>query len=361
VSSLVAELINKEWVIEVGIEESRSGRPGTLVELNPKGGGVIGAEIQCDFILVVLTDFLSQIRWRKRVTMDCIDSQSALAVAEQLIAEALAFCQLERLPPLGIGVGLPGLVDIAAGTLVVAPNLRWHTVPIKSLWEQRFNLPVIVQNEASAAALGEYYFGVAKNCADFIFLDTSMLGLGGGIFLNGRLFVGPDGYAGEVGHMAVLGQGETVCSCGRTGCWETIVNGDAILERVKKQLALFDSSLMSELIENDLDALTLDIVAQAADAGDLLATQELKYVSEIMGLGIANLINAFNPHLIVLSGPVAYAIQSFLPIIRTSINAQIMYPLARAVDLKLSSLKAEACVMGAIAIVLDQFHKTLSW
>jgi predicted NBD/HSP70 family sugar kinase len=118
---------------------------------------------------------------------------------------------------------------------------------------------------------------------------------------------------------------------------------------------------MSELIENDLDALTLDIVAQAADAGDLLATQELKYVSEIMGLGIANLINAFNPHLIVLSGPVAYAIQSFLPIIRTSINAQIMYPLARAVDLKLSSLRAEACVMGAIAIVLDQFHKTLSW
>ena len=362
VSSLVSELIEKDLVIEAGIQESHAGRPGTLLELNPQGGGVIGIEIQCDFILMVLTDFCSQIRWRQYITTDCTDIEDVLPVVDRLIEEALKRCQAENLQPLGIGVGLPGLVDVDSGKLLIAPNLRWHNVSIRSIWEERFNLSVMVHNEASAAALGESYFGVAQNETDFIFLDTSMLGLGGGIFLNGRLFVGPNGYAGEVGHMAIQGQSNsTQCSCGRVGCWETLISGDAILARVRQKLAQGVISLITELVDDDLDTLSLDILSQAAAAGDLLATKELKYVSEFMSMGIANLINVFNPHLIVLSGPVAYAIEAFLPVIKTTVNEQIMYPFAREVDVKMSVLRSDACVMGAIAMILDQFYRTLSW
>ena len=361
VSSLVEDLIKRELVIETGIEESRGGRPGTLLELNPLGAGVIGVEIQCDFILVVLTDFRAQVRWRKRVTIDCTSLEDVLPIAESLIEEAMAHSRAARLPLVGIGVGLPGLVDIESGTLLIAPNLRWHNVAIRSIWEERFNLPVMVHNEASAAALGESYFGVAKNETDFIFLDTSMRGLGGGVFLNGRLFVGPNGYAGEVGHMVIQGQGGAQCSCGRVGCWETLVNGDTILDRIRQQLAQGVISLLPELLDDDLDRLTLDNLAEASAAGDLLATKELIYISDVMGMGIANLVNAFNPHLIVLSGPVAYAVETFLPVIKAAVNEQIMYPFARVIEIKISSLRAEACVMGAVAMVLDQFHKTLSW
>jgi predicted NBD/HSP70 family sugar kinase len=361
VSSLVEDLIKRELVIETGMEASRAGRPGTLLELNPQGAGVIGVEIQCDFVLIVLTDFCAQVRWQKRVTIDCTDMESVLAIAEEMVEEALARSRAAQLPPLGIGVGLPGLVDIDSGTLLIAPNLRWHNVPIRSLWETRFSLPVLVHNEASAAALGESYFGVARNETDFIFLDTSMRGLGGGVFLNGRLFVGPNGYAGEVGHMVIQGQSGVQCSCGRVGCWETLVNGDTILDRVRQQLAQGVVSLLPELLDNRLDKLSLDTLAQASAAGDLLATKELIYISDVMGMGIANLVNTFNPHLIVLSGPVAYAIESFLPVVQAAVNEQIMYPFARVIHIKMSSLRAEACVMGAIAMVLDQFYRTLSW
>lgn len=359
VSSVVENLIAQNLVMETGIQEPSNGRPGTLLELNPKGAGVIGVEVQECFFLVVLADFASNVRWRKYVEMDCVEIDEAVPVIEKTIDEALDHCRSQQLPPRGIGVGLPGLVDITSGTLIIAPNLQWHNMPVKTYWEERFRLPVTVRNEAAAAALGEHYYGVARDYADFIYLDTSMLGLGGGIFLNGDLLAGSDGFGGEVGHMAV--PGGTQCLCGRTGCWETVVSGNAILDRIRRELQGTKTSLIRELVSNDLTKLSLEVIARAADKGDLVATKELHFVSETMGAGIANLVNIFNPRLIVLGGPVGFAIKSFLPIIKMEVNEQLMYPLAQNLDIRASSLGKDTCVMGGIALILEQFQKTFAW
>ena len=126
---------------------------------------------------------------------------------------------------------MPGLIDHATGTLLFAPNLGWSNVPLREMW-QRFGVPVIVENEANAAALGEYMLGVAKHVDNFIYLSAGV-GLGGGLMIDGKLYGGVGGYAGEIGHMTLAPDGPQ-CTCGNRGCWETFVGPTAILDRVRQ-------------------------------------------------------------------------------------------------------------------------------
>ena len=132
---------------------------------------------------------------------------------------------------LGIGVGVPGLVDHATGTLVFAPNLGWSNVPLREMW-QRYGVPVMIENEANAAALGEHLMGIAQHIENFIYLSAGV-GLGGGLMIGGKLYGGVDGYAGEIGHMTLAPDGPQ-CACGNRGCWETFVGPTAILDRVRQ-------------------------------------------------------------------------------------------------------------------------------
>ena len=353
VSSLINDLLEQSLVREIGLEPSGRGRPGMLLELSPDGGCAVGVEIGVDFISVVLTDFVAQVLWRQRVSSDPDDSRGViLERAEAIVQAALEIGKDRGLRPLGIGVGVPGLVDIRQGSLVFAPNLRWCDVPLRQMWTQRFNLSVFVENEANAAALGEYYFGVARDVQNLIYLSAGV-GLGGGIIIKGKLFRGSGGYAGEVGHMTMDPHGEP-CGCGKRGCWETVVGPRAIVRQVKEALETNAESQVRTLVEDDVSRIGVDVVVQAAQAGDRVAQKALEQVGVQLGIGIANLVNVFNPEMVVLGGALSLASPFLLPVIEETVQEHTLAQPYGIVQVAASAHGADACVMGAVALVLDE-------
>lgn len=352
VSSLVDELIDLNLVRESGLHPSEGGRPGTCLELNPAGGFAIGIEIGVGFVSVVLTDFVANILWRDRAEFASKDFATIIGLTEQLVDHAEARSKALNSKLLGIGVGLPGLVKIDEGLLRIAPNLGWRDVPFQEMWQKRYGVPVYVVNEGTAAALGEHYFGVAAEYHDFIYVSASFVGIGAGIVVGGRLFQGIDGYAGEIGHM-VLDTSGPVCACGRRGCWEKVAGSQALLKDVLDQIQTGRSSTILDHVGGNAQKLTPDIVSQAAAEGDSLARESIERMCRMFAVGVMNLINTFNPQLIVIGGALSRTIQPFLPVIEASVNQQQFRALTDDVTIQISKLGDDACVMGAVAAVLD--------
>jgi len=351
VSSVISELLDDGLVKEVGLESSTGGRPGMLLDLNPDGGCAVGVEIGVDFISVILTDFTAELLWREHVESDPDEGQEAiLQRSEDLVQAALDVCEERNMPHMGIGVGLPGLVDIREGKLVFAPNLNWRDVPLRALWEDRFALPVFVENEANAAALGEYYFGIAQHVQNLIYLSAGV-GLGGGIMINGNLFRGSSGYAGEIGHMTVDPHG-LLCGCGKRGCWETLVGPRAIVRRVKEKVEN-DDDVLARLADGSSSLVDVSGVVRAAEDGNEAARTALEEVGEQLGIGIANLVNAFNPQLVVLGGALSLASDFLMPSIERTVKMHTLSQPGEVVEIASSAHGADACVMGAVALVLD--------
>jgi predicted NBD/HSP70 family sugar kinase len=225
------------------------------------------------------------------------------------------------------------------------------------IWNQRFHLPVYIENEANLAALGEYYFGVARNEDNFICL-TSGIGLGGGIMIDGRLFRGGHGYGGEIGHIQRDPQGEE-CGCGRIGCWETQVGPRAVLSRVRKQLHASSDPALIEACAGSLDNLTFDLVVKFAQSGDTICRRAIEEVAVNLGTGIADLVNVFNPGLVVIGGAFISAKDIMQSIIEKTIFDNALRPATESLQIKFSEYSAKACVLGAVAVVLDDILREM--
>jgi glucokinase-like ROK family protein len=353
ISSIISELINSNFIQETTLQdEARVGRPGMLLTINPKGGCAVGFEIGVDFFSVVLTDFTAQVIWRRRTKLSENVSQiSLLEKSEAIISEALDYAQSLGIRPLGIGMGVPGLVDTLQGKLVIAPNLHWKEIPIRLIFSNRFQLPVFVENEANSGALGEYFYGAARGKDDYIYLSTG-IGLGGGIMIGGKLFKGSSGFAGEIGHTTIYEGGE-ICGCGSRGCWETYVGPRYMIRRIRQTLEAGSPSIINDLLNGDLKLMTVDTVVEAAKCEDPIALSALKEVGGHLGVGISNLINIFNPELVVVGGALSPASPWLIPMIQAQIRENALQPLAKTVNIIPSELGVDSCVMGATALVLD--------
>jgi glucokinase-like ROK family protein len=356
VSSLVSQLLENQFVREIGYGPSVSGRPGVLLELDPDAGSIIGLEIGVDFILLVLTDFKAHVLWRwEERTVDNQQSDRAIARVGEVIDRALDRSQEQGLPVLGMGVGVPGLVDVSSGTVLFAPNLHWRGVPIRDRLQERCNIRVLVDNDANTAALGEKYFGIARDSDIFIYLGAGV-GLGGGVFIGEQLYRGHNGYAGEVGHMTVVEEGE-LCNCGNRGCWETLVSQTAVLNRVERALRDGQSCCLPPDGQPRSTPITIAEVFQAAQAGDPVARNALHDTGRYLGVGIANLVNIFNPDLVILGGILSGGGDILLPAIKSVLRERAFHAQYDRVDVKISTYGFDACVMGGAALVL---HDILS-
>jgi predicted NBD/HSP70 family sugar kinase len=237
ISSIINSLVDDGLVQETTFQSDRVGRPGLLLELNPSGGFAVGLEIGVDFLSVIVADFTANILWRERVESDPNRGQDAIIDhAFDIIEQALEVGRSHSLRPLGIGIGIPALIDLQRGRVMLAPNLGWQDTPVRLMCMQRFKLPVIVENDGNASALAEYYFGAAHDVQDFIYLSAGV-GLGAGIVLGGKLLRGTHGFAAEIGHMVADPNGE-LCACGKRGCYETLVSPRPVVRRVQSRKPL---------------------------------------------------------------------------------------------------------------------------
>ncbi len=380
ISSLVEDLLDRRLIHETGVTSAGKGRPSTMLEAHPQAGVVVAVELGVDFVGAGIIDFKGDILWRKLEPADPAASQeNTLGQTMAMVEETIAHCPQQHQRILGLSFSIPGTVDLDQGVLIFAPNLKWRNVQFRKIFSTYTGLPVFIENDANAAAVAEHLFGVARNLHDFLFVFVGV-GLGSGLFLNGRLYRGTGGYAGEIGHTPIIAEPfQNPCQCGNLGCWETYANQFSILRRVETRLeqarpsrrgdrpvaqsadhpgsegsgSASPPSIIPALMEQQDSPLSISIVKQAAEAGDPHALESLAEAGSAMGTGLAVLVNLFNPEKIVLGGPVSIAGEFLMPSIRESVSRHAMQEILAQTEINLSAFGPDASLVGAAAVVID--------
>lgn len=250
----------------------------------------------------------------------------------------------------GIGVGVAGDVDQAHGRVRLSPNLQWHNVPLKALLRKHLPpIPLVVDNDANAAAWAAYWVETHRRAKNLVCL-TLGTGVGGGLILNGALYRGATGSAGEIGHMTIDPTGPA-CPCGNHGCLERYIGARALVERACQAVQEGEQSVIIELVGGNLQAVTPLVLQQAAQRGDRLARRIWQEAGERLGVALASLVNIFNPDRIVVAGGVARAGRLILAPAQRVMRRRAFPVPGHAVHLSLSHLDQDLGVVGAALLV----------
>jgi glucokinase len=273
-------------------------------------------------------------------------------LVERVAAETLAATGATRSQILGVGIGSPGPLSRATGVVIFTPNLGWSNFPLRDRIADAVQLPATLDNDANCATLGEWWLGAARGARHVVGL-TIGTGIGGGLILDGRLFHGVGDVAGEIGHTTIDANGRR-CGCGNYGCLEAYASGPAIAERAREALAGGEPSVMPAAVGGDLSRLTAATVYDAAQHGDRLAQEVVRETARILGIGIANLLNIFNPDVVVLAGGVTQAGDQLFEPMRAEVRRRAFKPAVDACRIVPGELQGNAGVVGAVATFAQQ-------
>lgn len=255
-------------------------------------------------------------------------------------------------PPAAVGMGLPGLVDVARGVARFLPNVpgHWRGVEVGPRLTEALGCPVHVLNDVRLATLGELTFGHGRTVRTMLFFSLGT-GVGGGVVIDGTLRLGPLGAAGELGHQTIVPDGP-LCGCGNRGCLETLASGPAIAAEAIRLMRMGQAPHLQELVGGDAGKVTAQEVAAAARSGDAGAAEAIRRAATFLGIGVANLVSALHPELVVIGGGVADAGDLILDPVRLTIKQRVgMFP-ADDVRVEQSLLGSKAGLMGGVALAL---------
>ncbi|MFN8421751.1 MAG: ROK family protein [Anaerolineae bacterium] len=350
VGNVIAELLNDGILLEVGSQESQGGRPRTSLSLNPDYGYFIGIEVGETQIQIEIVDLTLQKVSHTRQSLSAGDFLPQ-QIVEYIVAGVnilLAQSEIAAERVLGIGIGMPGIVDHEMGVSVFAPNWGWQNVPLLELLQARLHIPIYLDNGAHAMALAERWFGAARQAENLMVLLIAT-GVGSSIIMSGELYRGASNSAGEWGHTCVQPNG-ALCRCGSHGCLESYIGAPGIIRRYRELAP--DSAILMRRTQ-------LEIVAGirgAAEADDAAAVQVLSEAAQYLGIGIANIINLLNPQQIVIGGWSGLLLGSYLlPKTRSTIDAYALKQPARVAQIHVSALGDHAVSIGAASLALERF------
>ncbi|BAT52562.1 glucokinase [Nostoc sp. NIES-3756] len=284
------------------------------------------------------------LRYERRLSPSNADANTDLEIMRSLIASLL-----QDATPTAIGVSFGGPVDATTGTVRLSHHVSgWENIPLKNLLEQEFGVPTNVDNDANVAALGEYRFGAGKGY-DSLFYITISTGVGGGWILNGKLWQGAGGMAGEIGHMVVDPAGP-VCLCGKRGCVERFASGPYMAQNAKDilQNQQQHGNILRNLIQNDLNLLTGQLISQAASKGDSIAQAVLLKSAWALGVGIGNIANLINPQRFILGGSVTKAGEIWWNTLQTTARETALPEVS--FEIVPAALGDDAPLWGAVAL-----------
>jgi glucokinase len=270
------------------------------------------------------------------------------------VRDARREAELREEAVIGVGLGSPGPLDRETGTILDTPNLGWRNFPLRDLIANAVGLDVVLDNDANAATLGEWWLGAARG-ADPVVGVTLGTGIGGGIVLGGRVYHGASDAAGEFGHMTIDSTGRK-CNCGNYGCLEAYASGPAIAARAVEGLETGSSSLLPDMVGGELDRISAATVYEAIVAGDAYAADVMRETAKFLGTGLANLINLLNPELIVISGGVTRAGDHLFEPLRAEVRRRAFSEAADACRIVSSELGDMAGVIGAAATFRTERH-----
>ncbi len=350
VGTIVKELLVQGLIRESQLGVSQGGRKPTMLVLNVQAFHIVGVDVGPSQIRFIISDLSGERRDELReIIRDKVDSENLLDRLKKGIQQLME--RHDNLQFIGIGVAMHGIVDAEQGRAIFAPNLDLRDVPIKERLEAYFAMTVKVENDAKALALGESWFHGEITGRSMVAINVGR-GIGAGMVIDGKLYNGEHGIAGEIGHMMIDLRGKK-CSCGNHGCLQTIASGPAIAERAEELLAAGNASMLLE----HADEITAETIHQAAVAGDDLAGAVLHEAGIYLGIALTNLIHTFNPGSVIIGGGVAKAGAYILDPVRETIHSRVIYDRAQDTVVQLSKLGEYGSSLGAVALVLSELFQ----
>jgi glucokinase len=276
-----------------------------------------------------------------------------VAMIATTIADTIKETGAARADFLGVGIGSPGPLDREKGLVITTPNLGWTDFPLRDRVAAGSGLRATLDNDANCATLGEWWIGAARGEQNVVGI-TIGTGIGGGLILNGKLYHGASDAAGEIGHTTIDSTGRR-CNCGNYGCLEAYASGPAIANRAREALVLTPDSIVVEMAGGNPANITAQMVYDASAKGDELARDVVRETARFIGTGVANLLNIFNPSVVVLAGGVAQAGEDLFGPVRAEVRRRAFKPNVDACRIVPGALGGAAGVVGAVATYLAEY------
>lgn len=358
ITNQISALLEQGIVEEEGtarLQQRRgAGRPRMALRLVPDARYAVGIHVGVGQIRVALTNLRANIIASHSFTHPL--DKSAEAVLDEAVAQLRNLIEQHNLDAgnvIGVGVGASGLVDPETGVNVMAPNLGWVNIPVKDYLHQKLNLPVSVDNNVRAMALGEALFGAAQNVRTLAFV-YARYGVGAGFVVDGQLYRGSGAGAGEIGHTTITLEGGELCRCGNRGCLEPLVSEPSIMAQAQEMARKYSHGLLAHHL-NSTETPAIEQVFAAARAGDAPVKTMLTERARYMGIALANLVNVLNPELILLGGIFCQGHDLLLPTVEQVMRQRSFGNLGERVELKATEFNTQAGSIGAAALALDRF------
>jgi len=286
----------------------------------------------------------------EKISVDTCASEGPAAVIRQIKKGITQLLSNNAYKIQGIGVGAPGIVALKKGTVENPPNLPgWGKIHLGQILEEKFRMKVFVENDANAAAVGEFIFGAGKKLDSFVMV-TLGTGVGGGIIVNGELFRGEYGGAGEIGHLSIDMNGSP-CNCGSIGCIEAYLGNRYLIQRVVHQLPNHTDSKINDLIQGNPEKLTPLIISKAAELNDAYALAVIDEFARYLGCALASVANLLDIPNFIVGGGVSGFGERLYSLAQKTMTERVLVPLKDRITLKPSKLKNDAGIQGASALV----------
>jgi N-acetylglucosamine repressor len=338
VSAIVDSLMQRGIVVETTTAPSSGGRPPVLLSVDPKAGYVVGIKLRGDGVTTVVCDLDAQIVSSNERYVPLVgDPMAALDAIEEETRRALRDAAVPASKVLGVGVGMSGVIDSAAGVCRFSHLLQWHDVELAAPLRRRMGLPVWVENDVNTLAVAEKWAGDAHTASNFVTLSVGR-GIGLGIVVDRSLYRGSHGAGGEFGHM-IVEPGGPRCECGRFGCLEAMVGEGALRRRI------------SERKGHDVSR---EELLMLVEMGDTAALDIVDSAGRKLGLAVANMVTLLNPELLIICGEGTALGSAFIDPIVSSVREQTFADLGRELEIKIQSWGDEAWAVGAATLVLRE-------
>jgi predicted NBD/HSP70 family sugar kinase len=353
VSGITNDFIASGLVHEIGAGESTGGRRPVLLRLNYQAGYVVGAKLMEHAIASAVTDLDAKVLYHRVIPLTTagMDLADILQAVIQAIQRTIVESGVASQRVLGIGVGMAGVIDGAAGICRYSPFFGWRDAKIAEPIAAHFRVPVYLENDVNALTIAEQWFGHGHGVDHFVVVTVGR-GIGAGIVANGQFYRGALGGAGEFGHITLVEDGPP-CNCGKRGCLEALASDPAVVRQARAAMALGERTCLA-----GVEPLTLEAIVEAAEAGDALARRLLADSGRWLGVGIASLVNILNPKLVILSGEGVRAGEWRFGPMRDALQAHTFDGLADELETVIEPSGDETWARGAACVVLGELFKS---
>lgn len=352
VTKSLNDLIADGSVVETGLANSTGGRRAQMFSLKPDLHYIVSVAVdQLNTKIKIFDMHNNAVSETERIEIHLKNNPQSLEQLRNGIVAFISKCKVDINKIIGIGISMPGFVDVKKG--INHSFLNSSETDIISYIREKIDLPVLIDNDSSLIALAEMRLGSAHHRKNVMVINIGW-GVGLGMILNGELFRGHNGFAGEFSHIPVFKDNQKICSCGKTGCLETETSLFVILQKAITGLQKGRMSVLKELSLDDPEG-SCDSIIGAAARGDTFAVEFFSEAGYNLGLGISILLTLFNPELIILSGRGAAAGKLWLAPIQQAINEHCIPKIAEDTQIKISNLGNKADLIGAAALVMENY------